>query len=519
MCCGDASSTKEVPLESAESGFVRVISTPWINTAGHVGGWVRRSPGIAEFEVTARLQEREQRLRLALDVSRGGSWTWDARTNRADWDDRFREIYGFTADEPATSEGWPGRVHADDRKRVLSVLDEVLQAKRSSWDNTFRIVRPDGTMAWIESLGQAYRDADGQIIRLTGLDLDVTERRRAEEALRESEEREVFLLRLMDALRPLSDPGAMQEVATRLLGEHLHVNRVNCSDVEGSEFILRRSYVNGVAPWIARGPISTFGQSLIKGHSLREPLLVNNVHTDPGFTESERTTLLGYEIAAFAAVLLVKDKRWVAVLAVHNAKPRVWTKGEIDLLRDVAQRIWEAIERARAQDALREREERLAFALDASAAGVWTWDPVANRTTWDARLFAQYGYAPGAPQTFETWISSVHEEDRPKVLAHLEDVVRGRQKEWNVVFRAVRTDGNVVWMHALGRAEHAPDGRMTKMTGINLDITERRRAEEALQAQRDEERDRTLQLLLETAPLGILSVDGRGVIVTANSSR
>src|SRR5262249_15002821 len=77
-------------------------------------------------------------------------------------------------------------------------------------------------------------------------------------------------------------------------------------------------------------------------------------------------------------------------------------------------------------------------------------------------------------------------------------------------------DGTVRWIHGLGRADRAPDGQVTRMSGINLDVTERRRAEEALQVRRDEERDRTLQLLLETAPLGILSVDAQGVIVTAN---
>jgi PAS domain S-box-containing protein len=145
------------------------------------------------------LQEREQRLRIALDASRGGSWTWDARTGRVDWDDRFRELYGFAAEEPASSvDAWAGRVHEEDRSRVLGVLDDVLRTpSRNGWENTFRIVRPDGTVAWIESRGQADRDADGHLVRITGLDLDVTQRHRAEEVLqaRREEERERALHR------------------------------------------------------------------------------------------------------------------------------------------------------------------------------------------------------------------------------------------------------------------------------------------------------------------------------------
>jgi signal transduction histidine kinase/ActR/RegA family two-component response regulator len=76
---------------------------------------------------------------------------------------------------------------------MLGLLDEVLRTPTGNgWENTFRIVRPDGTVAWIESRAQADRDADGHLVRLTGFDLDVTERRRADEVLqaRREEERE-----------------------------------------------------------------------------------------------------------------------------------------------------------------------------------------------------------------------------------------------------------------------------------------------------------------------------------------
>jgi signal transduction histidine kinase/CheY-like chemotaxis protein len=79
------------------------------------------------------------------------------------------------------------------------------------------------------------------------------------------------------------------------------------------------------------------------------------------------------------------------------------------------------------------------------------------------------------------------------VLAHFNDLLHRRQNEWNIVFRAVRPDGTVRWMHGLGRADRAPDGQLTRVSGINLDITERRRAEAALLARRDEERERALQ--------------------------
>src|SRR5262249_48675376 len=155
------------------------------------------------------------------------------------------------------------------------------------------------------------------------------------------------------------------------------------------------------------GPVAAFGEWLLESHRSKEPIAVNDVRTDPRFTETERAYLEAAAIAAFAGVMLVKDDQWVAAFGVNNATPRLWTKTEVELVRDVAERVWEAVERARAEAALREREQRLSLALDASEAGVWTWDPFTNQSRWDDRFHAQYGFAEGAPQTFDTWISSI----------------------------------------------------------------------------------------------------------------
>ena len=78
---------------------------------------------------TEALRESEERLRLALDASGAGSWMRDARTGRVDWDDRFRKIYGFTAEEPASFEVWLSRVHEEDRRQVLELWDQIQHTK------------------------------------------------------------------------------------------------------------------------------------------------------------------------------------------------------------------------------------------------------------------------------------------------------------------------------------------------------------------------------------------------------
>jgi two-component system sensor kinase FixL len=111
----------------------------------------------------------------------------------------------------------------------------------------------------------------------------------------------------------------------------------------------------------------------------------------------------------------------------------------------------------------------------------------------------------------------LHEDDRQRVLDHLGHVLScADDNDWNETFRIVRPDGTIRWMHGIGRGERDTDGRLKRIAGICLDVTERRLAEEALQARRDEEHDRELRLLLETATQGIVSVNAHGVIVTAN---
>src|SRR5436190_3201680 len=87
---------------------------------------------------------------------------------------------------------------------------------------------------------------------------------------------------------------------------------------------------------------------------------------------------------------------------------------------------------------------------------------------------------------------------------------------WDHTYRFLHSDGAVRWMQSLGRADRDAAGHVTRLTGLELDVTERRRTEEALQARRDEEHVRAVRTLLETATQGIISADARGVLVFAN---
>jgi PAS domain S-box-containing protein len=339
------------------------------------------------------------------------------------------------------------------------------------------------------------------------------ERARAEDALRQSEERLEFLLKLSDALRPLNDPVAMQETAARLLAEHLKVNRVIYSDIEGTNFIVRVAYEKGVAPVVRSGQIGSYGQALLDEYRRGDTVHVNDVRTDARFTEGERANLLASEIVSFIRAMLMKGGQWVTALGVHCATPRVWTQAQIALFRDVAERIWEAVERAQAMAAWRSTEARFRAFLENSPTIAWLKDEEGHHVylspTFERRFGVRLEDCRGKT-VFDLWPRAAAEQ-----FFQNDRAVLASDQPLEVLESAPNPDGTVSWWLSNKFSFRDPSGRRF-IGGIGLDVTDRKRDEEALQARRDEEHNRTLQLLLETAAQGILSVDAQGVILTAN---
>jgi PAS domain S-box-containing protein len=348
-------------------------------------------------------------------------------------------------------------------------------------------------------------DARGVATHLVGVVHDITGREHLEQTLHVREERLAFRLRLNDALRPLRDPVEIQNVTVRLLGEHLGVNRVAYSVVEGDEFIVTTSYEREVAPFRGRRPLSVFGVTLLDAHRRGDPVTCSDVRTDPRLTDAERAQLLAYGIAAFLRVMLRKEGQLVAIFGVNSVTPRDWTRDEVTLVQETAEHMWSAAERVSTEAALREHDQRLRVVLNASAAGSWTRNIGGGGIDWDEGIRQLYGFAPDQPATFEAWLSRVHEEDRPSVLELVDENLQPTCDAWDKTFRIVRPDGTVAWIQSVGRVERDAGGAIRRLAGLELDVTARHEAQ-----------SRDLKVLLETATQGILSVDARGTIVMAN---
>jgi two-component system, cell cycle sensor histidine kinase and response regulator CckA len=135
------------------------------------------------------LRDSRERLRLAVEASGLGPWDWDIQTNQVVFSPEWKRQIGYADDEiPGRFEEWDQRVHPDDRSRVLRMLTEYLEGRAPQYAVEFRLRHKDGSYRWIYTRGTALRDAHGTPLRMLGCHIDVTDRRRAEQDLRDSHE-------------------------------------------------------------------------------------------------------------------------------------------------------------------------------------------------------------------------------------------------------------------------------------------------------------------------------------------
>lgn len=302
-------------------------------------------------------------------------------------------------------------------------------------------------------------------------------RRENAEALRQAAEQQRLTLLLSDRLKNISDPRETVRTAAELLGRHLGVIRVGFGEIDADDVTVKfeTSFADGVDPLIGSFPADNFGRGNVV--ELRRGLTVaySDVTADARMSDADWASL---DTRSAMGVPLIRDGRLSAILYVNDRNVRQWTPGEIALVEDVAARVWDALERARAETALRalnatleqrvadrtaERDEVWRNSHDLMTVSTFDSVIVAVNPAWTEVLGWSEKELVGA-----SFFNLVHPDDVAAVLVEAAKLTAGGHSTKQFENRYLRKDGGWSW---LSWAVSTKDGRFYALA---RDITNER---------------------------------------------
>ncbi|HEV2148781.1 MAG TPA: PAS domain S-box protein [Longimicrobiaceae bacterium] len=316
------------------------------------------------------LREAAERLRLVERATEDVIWEWDVRTGEVRWNEAGPKLFRYPPDEVGTTMEWHRQhIHPDDRERVIRSLQSELGGVGEIWSNEYRFRRGDGQYATVFDRGCVVRNERGEPVRILGSMVDVTERRRAEDAQRFLSRASVLLDSTLDGESSL---GALARECVPFLGELCMIDlaepdrgirRVATAHQDPTrEEPLTRVAEPAPRPVAADHPVATV---LREGESIFLPEFDASEVDALGYEPGEAAALREVGVCSLMVVpLAAGEHRLGAVTVGTSDRGRPYTLLDLALVQDLAHRIALAVEHLRlyrqATEAVRARDEMLA---------------------------------------------------------------------------------------------------------------------------------------------------------------
>jgi len=386
--------------------------------------------------VEEELRQRESELKEAQRVAQIGIWTRDPESDAITWSDEMYRIHGRDPSLPPPRFTELAQLFTAGSWERLNAIREEFWQTGGIASIDLEAIRPDGSKRWVSTRGEAERDASGRIVRYRGTAQDITERRQVEEALRESEER------FRRVVEHIGDALVVDDVAG-------HV--VFANDRFLNLFGFRREELHNIKleDYIApeyRAQLRDRHDRRMRGEAM------------PAHFEYEGCRRDG-------------TRMWLEVDVVSVRTRDGKLAGTQSAVRDIT-------ERKRAEQTLRESQER--FRLVANAAPVMIWmsgpDKLCNYFN---QSWLRFTGQPLETQLGNGWAGSVHPNDLSKCLETYTQCFDSRVP-FRMEYRLRRHDGEYRWVDDIGAPIVNPDGSFVGYIGSCVDITDRKRGEEAL---------------------------------------
>ena len=362
---------------------------------------------------------------------------------------------------------WPHARHA-----IVPLIDRALAGKASRLAGAqFTLLRggvPGDT--YFDYAFSPVRDETGAVVGVLNTAVETTGRLLAERA-------QAFRLELEERLRDVVAPREVMAVAVELLGRHLGANRVGYGEVQADDVtvVLHSCFANGVAPLDGSYRLDSFGPEQIARQRGGLTQWSNDLTLDPG---QDQGVWAAIETRAYASVPLVRAGRFAASLYVNFRQPHAWTSDELALINEVANRTWVAVERARAEAALRESEEfnRRVLQSSADCIKVLGLDGRLERMS-DGGQRA-LGITDLSVRLGRPWADGFEPDWRAVAHAAVREAASGRTGRFE---GSLSTEGGEVrWWDSVLTPILAADGRPERVLVVSRDITDLRAAQDRL---------------------------------------
>ncbi len=432
-------------FSSAQAGLVAagvlrmpfIVSFPFLAVLVAMGYELSRDV-LRASQLGRELRESEERMTMATEAANLGVWVRDLVRNEISASAKWRALFGFTAAERLDLEKFLQRLHPDDR-----VISSQALARASSGDGhyeaDFRVVLPDGRMRWINSRGRVEFNTGGKPVRMRGISADITERKRMEEANRNAHD-------LMAAVFN-SVPGLLY-----LYTEDGQIVQWNKQHEEMTGFTSEELLKRRARDWYDEEDLITFDRAIRKIFS-------------EGYAEAEMKLI--HKNGERVPYFLTGSK------VIINGKPHL-----VGIAIDISAR-------KKAEELLRESEERMALAAEAAGFGVWMLSNLRNQVWGSEQWLRLFGFAPNATVSFEMVMQRIHPDDRERAERELRRALDDRA-DYAGEYRVILPDGTQRWIAARGRMHSDTHGKPDRMMGATIDITGRKQAELEIVQQRNE---------------------------------
>jgi GAF domain-containing protein len=268
----------------------------------------------------------------------------------------------------------------------------------------------------MEGRGEAVYSQQGEPVRLYGVGIDITDRKRAEE-------KSDFLASLDRALQEISDPDDAMKTASRLICEHLDADRCAYAEIEDEKvFVITGDYPRGVPSIVGRWDVGSFGPECTRAMLDNVPFVVFDTDADSRIGQEELPAYRATTIRSVICVPLHKNGVFTAAMAVHQKHSRVWTEDEIQLVQLAVNRCWESLERSRAARSLRESDERMRAMFESTTVGVAVLD------THSCFIQVNDAFAQITGRSHEElagacWIDLTHPDDADELKQNIDAII------------------------------------------------------------------------------------------------